>query len=227
MKKASFIFLFPVMTLFLLSLNAQAKDFKGVVTYKITIQGDDIPPEMMAFMPKVMTATIKGNMLRNEFSITTPMGAMNQIQIMNGDEKVVYHLMDMMGQKFYYKMTEQDINENMENEPKPDIQYVNETKTIAGYECKKAIITIDQDGKKNSFVIYYSPELGSASTNFDNAMFNGIDGLLMEFEANENGMIMKFEAIEVKKENVKDELFQVPAEYNETTPEELQRSFGG
>jgi hypothetical protein len=45
-----------------ITATAMSKDFKGVITYKISYPGLDIDPGMMAMMPKMATLTIKGDM---------------------------------------------------------------------------------------------------------------------------------------------------------------------
>lgn len=208
----------------LLSFNLQGKDFKGVVTYKITYPGAELTPQMQTMMPKMMTYYVKGDMAKTVID----MGNMGQqMQIMNGNSKTIYNLFDMMGQKFYTVTTKTEIEEELEKEPEPQIDYIDEIKEIAGYDCKKAVITIDENGEKNSFLVYYNSELGSKALNFDNPYFNDIDGLLMEFEMLEGQFKMKLEAVEVHKKNVKDSEFEIPEEFQEKTKEELRQSFGG
>ncbi len=61
---------------------AMAKDFKGVITYKISYPGMDMDASMAAMMPKLATMTIKDNMAKFEIN----MGSMgSQIEIINGE----------------------------------------------------------------------------------------------------------------------------------------------
>ncbi|MEA3478106.1 MAG: DUF4412 domain-containing protein [Bacteroidota bacterium] len=204
--------------------TASAKDFKGIITYKISYPGSELDAQTKAMLPKMLTYKIKGNLAKTEME----MGGMGrQMQIINGDEKVVYTLIDMMGKKITFKMTEEEINKELENEPNVTVDYFDETKEIAGYECKKAVINMDNDGTKSSFIVYYTDELGGQSLNFDNNMFKEIDGVLMEFEIIEGNMKMKMEAVSVKKENVPDSEFVVPDDFEEMTKEEMQNMFGG
>lgn len=223
MKKTFLTLLIAVAIVASIPFTLQAKDFKGIITYKISIEGTEVTPEMQAFMPKVMTYTIKGSMAKTEIN----MNMMKQTQIIDGDKKMVYSLFDMMGQKFYTKSTEEELDEKMETSSEPTVEFINETKEIAGYTCKKAIVTDEQDGKKISYIVYYAPELGSQALNFDNPLFKDIDGLLMEFEINEGGMKMKFEAIEVQKKNVSDSEFEIPEGYQEKSQDEIMNNFGG
>jgi len=225
MKQFTRIMLVVAIFALAITSNAIAKEFKGIITYKISYSGTDLDEQTKAMLPKMMIYKIKNNLVRTEMD----MGAMGkQIQIVNGDEKVVYNLMDMMGQKMVIKMTEEEINAEMENQPEVSIEHYSETKEIAGYECKKAVISYeDSDGSKTSFIVYYTDELGGSALNFDNPMFKDIDGVLMEFEMEQGQMKMKLEAVSVKKESVPDSEFVVPEGYRELTKEEMQNMFGG
>jgi GLPGLI family protein len=225
MKQMTRIMLVVAIFALALSGSATAKDFKGIITYKISYSGTDLDEQTKAMLPKMMIYKIRGNMGRTEMDL----GAMGkQVQIINGDEKVVYSLMDMMGQKMVIKMTEEELMEEAGKQPEFTIEQYDETKEIAGYECKKAVINFEtDDGSKNSFIVYYTEELGGKALNFDNPMFKDINGVLMEFEMEQGPMKMKLEAVSVKKENVPDSEFVVPEGYKELTREEMQNMFGG
>ena len=225
MKKISTLMLVLAIFALAFSNSTAAKDFKGVITYKISYSGTDLDDQTKAMLPKMMIYKIKNNLARTEMDMA---GMGKQVQIINGDEKVVYSLMDIMGQKMVIKMTEEDINEEMGKQPEFSLQQYDETKEIAGYECKKAVVSSeDESGNKTSFIVYYTEELGGSKLNFDNPMFKDINGVLMEFEMEQGSMKMKLEAVSVKKENVPDSDFEIPEGYKELTKEEMQNMFGG
>jgi GLPGLI family protein len=201
-----------------------AKGFKGIITYKISFPGSTINASTKAMLPKMMTYKIRDNFGRTEID----MGGMGkQIQIINGEEKIISMLYDLMGQKFCVTMSGEEIEKEMADKPKPTIEYVDETKEIAGYTCKKAIVTVEDNNRKNSFIVYYTNELGSNTLNFDNSLFKDIDGVLLEFEIDEGEMKMKLEAISVEKKNIPQSEFVVPEDYKVVTQDELKNMFGG
>jgi GLPGLI family protein len=209
----------------IMTSNSYAKGFKGIITYKISYPDMDLDPSAQAMMPKMMTFKIRENLGKTEIDIA---GMMKQIQIIDGENKIVYSLMEMMGQKFYFEMTEEEIKKEMEEEKiKSSVEIVDETKEIAGYKCKKAIITVEQEGDENTFVVYFTKELGTKDLNFDNNVFKDIDGVMLEFEINEGNMSMKLEAVSVDKKNVPMSEFEIPEDYEKTTKEELREKLGG
>jgi GLPGLI family protein len=203
------------------SLSGIAKDFKGVVTYKITLEGSAVTEEMKNMMPKTMTMMIKGNKSRSEMIMS--MG--KTISISDGDTKTTITLMDMMGQKIAIKSTTDEIMAELAKSPKVKVEVTSETKDILGYSCKKAVITNPEDDTE--IYVYFTEELGTKELNFDNPQFKDINGLMLEFEIPSEMFTMKFTAVSVEKKTVEDTEFVVPDGYQIKTKEEMQGMFGG
>src|ERR1017187_5215965 len=113
-------------------LTAQAQIKEGSVTYSVSVEG--MPPEQAAMMKGMeLSVSFKDKKSRADFSMT--MGT--TITVSDDDGSLM--LMDMMGMKQYVKMTKADIEKESKKSPEPKITYTEEKKTIAGYECKKAL----------------------------------------------------------------------------------------
>ena len=203
------------------SFAASAKEFKGVITYKITLSGSGVTDEMKNMMPKTMTMSIKGNKARSEMVMM--MG--KTVSITDGDAKETITLMDMMGQKIAVKSTSKEIEEELAKSPKTTVNVTGETKDILGYTCKKAIITFE--GEDTEIIVYYTEELGSSTLNFDNPQFKDINGVMLEFEMPNEQFSMQFVATSVEKKDVSDSDFTIPEGYQVKTREEMQGMFGG
>jgi GLPGLI family protein len=203
------------------SLAGNAKDFKGVITYKITIEGSSVTDELRAMMPKTMTLTIKGNIAKMDMV----MGMGKTSAITNADEKTSINMVDMMGQKYAVKSTSEDIAKEMENAKDYQVEFSNETKEIAGYNCKKAIVRHVSDGTE--IIVYYTEDLGTGAMNFDNPQFKDIKGIMLEFEMPNPEFSMHFIATTVEEKNVSDSEFTIPEGYQIKTKEEFQTMFGG
>jgi GLPGLI family protein len=211
-----------LLTVFLFSsFITPPKEFKGVVTYKITISGSGVTDEMKNYMPKTMTLSVKGNKSRSEMVM---MGG-KTVSISDGDTKTSIVLMDMMGQKIAVNSTTEEINAELEKGPKTSVKVTGETKDILGYTCKKAIISFE--GEDTEVIVFYTEELGTKALNFDNPQFKDIDGLMLEFEIPEEQFNMQFTAVTVEKTNVDDSQFTIPEGYQIKTKEEMKGMFGG
>ncbi|MCX6285645.1 MAG: hypothetical protein NTY96_00845 [Bacteroidetes bacterium] len=206
-----------------ISANAGGGKFEGVISYSITFPNSTLPAEQLAMFPKAMTLTVKGTNTRNES--VSAMG--NMVEITNFDKKFTVSLLNMMGKKLAIRKTLDEINQDISKEPKPSVQITNETKDISGYKCKKAVVTIEKNGKKNSFEIWYTNELGGREVNFGNPVYQDIDGMLMEFTFQERTLSMKYTVTKVEKKAVLDSSFEIPSDYTLTTEAELKNMFGG
>jgi hypothetical protein len=199
------------------------KSFEGLITYKITYPDNTFTESQMAMFPKILTVSIKGEKSRTD--IQTGMG--NTIEISDYTTKTKTTLLDMMGQKFAIRSTWEEIQKEMETEAKGQVQMTGESKMIAGYNCKKAIVTVDDKGTKYTFDVFYTSELGPQAANFDNPVYKDIDGVLLEFSMHTPQFTMKFTASAVEKKSVSSKDFEIPQDYTLTTKEELRSKFGG
>jgi len=209
-----------------LSANAQkGKVFEGKVIFDISYPGMELDATTASMLPKETVVFIKNDKQRTDMSMG--MGMTNST-IVDGKTKTAIVLMDIMGNKYSMKMTEETIKKQEAEMPEPKVKLLDETKEIAGYKCKKAeMIFEDAQTKDFSYFIYYTPEIGSKDLNWLTSQFKGIEGFLMEFETRQQGMTMKMSAREVVTESVPDSKFVIPADYKETSTEELQKMFGG
>jgi GLPGLI family protein len=207
------------------STSAQKK-FKGVINYTITYSGT-IDAATAAQQPKVMILSIYENLQK----MNIPLGPVNIDIITNGDSKTQITLLDIMGEKKYYKMTTEEIEAKIAEKPAAEIKYLDDTKTIAGYVCKKAEYTEkNDDGTSSTTTVYYTEELGGDALNYG-GQFNKLKGVPLEYVITASGIITTFSATEVKKGKVKDTDFLIPSDYVELTPEEkaqmIQQMTGG
>lgn len=224
MKKTIYLALIAFFVLNISNVQAaKKKEFTGKITYKISIQADDIPEEAKAMLPKTMSMHIGADKTKTE--LFTQMGMQSAIEDLNAKTKVA--LLDIMGQKFALYETTADIEAELSEAPKTTMEITDETKEIAGYVCKKAIAK-KADGSIYS-TAWFTDELEvHEGMNFSNPSFSQIKGVLLEFDVEAGGnMMMTFTALEVDKKKIKESVFEVPEGFKKTTRDELQSTFGG
>jgi hypothetical protein len=227
MKTALSIMLsFAAILFFSTNISAQkVKVFQGTVSYDITYPGATLTPAQKAQLPTTQDVTVKDCKTKTEM-ITGPV---TQASITDGTAKTETVLIDYMGTKYALKLTTAEITESLAKVTMPVVTITTDTKVIAGYTCKKAILTTtEEDGTITNDTIYYSDEIGCKDLNFS-TQFKDIPGTVLEYsmyvdqiEAN-----MKYTAKEVKKEKVSDNIFLIPSDYQEVTKEEFKKAFGG
>ncbi|MFI5163821.1 MAG: DUF4412 domain-containing protein [Bacteroidia bacterium] len=220
MKKFYLLFL-SLAAIAAFSFTSSTSDFEGKIVYSITVQADNLPPEAKAmFDGSEMTMYIKDAKSRTDMN----MGFQNTTTISDGKTKTTVLLMEIMGNK--YKIKNDDAKKDTAKKPEISVKYLDDTKEIAGYKCKKAEITFkDQSGEQQVTGIYYTEEITNhMSYDRRNSQFKDIKGMPLEYEMNaQRGMKMKMTATLVSKETVPASKFDIPTDYKETTMEDMQK----
>lgn len=206
-----------------ISLSTMITAQSGALTYAITIETDD--PEMQMVKAMLMNSQMEIYYSPKHTAITMRLGMMSATRTVSDlkAKKSVTIVESAMG-NFFAKST---IDDKVDLDPADDIEVklVNETKVIAGLECKKALVT-DSDG--NEYTIWYAPKLNFPILNrFDIAKNAKIPGAMVEFELAQQSFSMKFTLISYKDKIENQEVFNmsIPEGYTEMSPEVLQ-SFG-
>ncbi len=199
------------------------KPFEGVITYKITYPDSKFSESQLAMFPKVLTVSIKGSKSRTDLQMT----GMTTVTIADYVDKTSVSLMNMMGQKYAIKQTTAEIESKNAAEGQTTVVLSEETKVIAGYTCKKVVVTVNDDGAKSTFEAWYSSELGSKLANFNSPLYKDVDGGLLEFLMKNQEVSMKFTATSVEKKSLQAKDFEIPSDYTLTTEDELKSKFGG
>lgn len=212
-------FLVPAVALFTLSFILPGKSpvFEGKVVYSISYE--ELPAEYEAYvsmMPKEMTMYIKNEKARIEQN--TGMGTTITIVDKTKNETII--LMDMMGMKNAYKGASDEKKDG--STEKPVIKLSSETKTIAGYTCKRADVTTKVDNEEVTNTIWYTDQLPSGLTKG----VDGIDGFPMEYSVKASGMTMAMTVKSITAEKVPDSYFTIPDGYSVKSMDELQKMGG-
>lgn len=211
-----------------LSLNAQIKE--GSITYDMKMEG--LPPEQAAMI---------GDMeLKNTFKNGKSLSEMSSMMFTNQtviDDKGMTMLMEQMGNKMAVKQTKEEMEKEaakVKDKPAdPKIEYTNETKTIAGYECKKAIVTmlVGKDKKEEKMEIWYSDKFENPNKDGKGQGQNfmkGFKGLPFEFANAQGAMKFTFTAKAVSTDPIDDSKFNLSTEgYKMMTMDELKAMRGG
>ena len=217
MKK---IFLTAAVIVSMLAAQAQIKE--GSVTYSVSVDG--LPPEQASMMKGMeLNMFFKDKKSRVEFSSTM----MNTITVSDDDGSLT--LMDGMMGKNFIKMSKADMEKESKKNPEPKITYVEEKKTIAGYECKKAIVEVkDQKGETQKLNAWYCEKLPNNGGGRMGGQFKGLKGAPLEFESNQGPMKMKMTATKVSTTPVAESQFKVSTDgYTEIKADDLKKMQGG
>lgn len=204
---------------------------EGTVIYNMSIEG--LPPEQASMMGDMTMKIIwKGDKVYSEQS--SMMYEMKSVS----DENGTLILMDQMGNKYYMKIDPNDPKyKDKENEvPEYKVETTNETKKVAGYDCKKAIVYLkSKDGKEFKVDVWYSEKLPNfynkqkvtTKRNQGAAYLKGINGMPLEYSVPQGQITVRVTAKEINFNPVSDEVFKLSTEgYQLMGPEKMKKGGG-
>ena len=190
---------------------------EGVIEYNAEVVDQSHP--MAGLAPGSATVKFKGNRLQVEMST---MGIFNTIFISDPGKKTLTQMVKFMDIKNACIQTEADlVQDNKVYELK--LEEVKGTKKIAGYNCKKVKATY-VNNPSESFEVYYTQDLGLDSIN-NIGPYKQLKGMLMQYRLKKLGLEMCFTATAVKAEEIKEDVFEVPAFYKIVTRDEMEKLF--
>jgi GLPGLI family protein len=213
--KFSRFFLALVLSTAALLVNAQSK-FEGTISSEI--KATKVPAEMTgmeAMFSTSMTIATKGQMSKVE--ITNSM--QSSIIISNEETRNVIMLIDLMGSKYAIEdqLEEGETQNNLEfSFEGGKVEMTNETKTIAGYKCKKALFTSGDPEDTFSTEVWFTEDIAS------NDAKSSIPGMPMEYNMSVEGIEMHYLVTSVAKGGVSNSIFEIPAGYSKMTMAEFQ-----
>lgn len=189
------------------------------------------------------TTTIRNNDTRMTTTLLEIMGNKNGFYASDDEQAEMKKKMDSMMQARSKADTNQHTRTVSASTPaNVDIVYTEETKKIAGYTCKKAlVITTRLLGFKDTTIAWYSPEIKFQNLGYTGGLSgfgsivstsNGlekINGFVMRYEMKmrrNRQMIVEVTKIETGKDIAAKE-FEVPKDFDLKPMKEMQNMMGG
>lgn len=207
------------------------------------------------------TTYIKNDLVKTNYKSESFRGSMYR----NNSTKITTTIFEIMGNKQGFYSSDNDqaemakrMDSMMKERAKTDtnikprtrtvtfantIEYINETKKIAGYNCKKALIITDKLLSKDTLAVWYTPDVkfayvsstggtsgfGNLGGTAGNIPFDKIDGFVMMYERNMprgRKMEVKVTKIETEKE-IPDKEFEIPKDVEIKSMKEMTGRGGG
>ncbi|MBN8674160.1 MAG: DUF4412 domain-containing protein [Chitinophagales bacterium] len=176
MKKITAISLIIVAGMLSSVLHAQKRLTEATISYDIVINTNNEQPQAADLLDGATSVIyLKGNSSRSE--MISSLGT--QSTIIDGKTGNVTVLKDYGEQKYMINMTAANWKESNKKYEGIVFTYVEEYKTIAGYNCQKAIGKL---ADSTSFTVYFTKELVPVNKDFQYLNKN-LPGLAMQYEA--------------------------------------------
>ncbi len=186
---------------------------QGKVSYTVTYDLDAEKQQMAAMLPTNVDVYFKSGKSCAE----TSGGMISQRIITESNAGDSYALMELMGEKVAIKTTRGEAVSKISANGTPEVNITKETKDIAGYKCTKAIISFKN---QPSFDVWFTTELEGVNGGY--ARYEGIEGMMLQYEVKVDGIGMKYTCTSVTELDVDDAKFVVPQDYRTITMADLQ-----
>lgn len=229
MKKQISLWLAVIMLFGAIATFAQ-KPFAGTITFAWSAEGTDDPNVAAQLAELSQEVILLGN---NTKTVLNQMGV-GIINITNGDYKLVTTVIDIPGYgKYYVEQDENEVKKKFETS-KMDFNYKDETKTIAGYNCKKVVVKVTdlETDEEDEIVLWVTDELMTGDyVNF--STYPGLKGyplgieMKKEIDGEEVTLVQKASAVTPSKK-IKSTEFLRPSDAKDIkdAPAELKQMFG-
>jgi GLPGLI family protein len=215
----SYILISLVLSIFLLSSCGDdvAKGKEGVLHFELTyLDGENANP-VITFLPNNMTYKFKNN--KSVQRVEGWGGVFKMVGISDSKKDSVTALLKILGEKYKYQCKLGDDSFGYAPLDGIKIEYVEGTKEIAGFACKKAIGKY----KDQEYELYYTNDIKIKNANW-NTPFKGIDGVLLEYKVSMFNINTLIRATELERIKVDESEFDIPEGYTSVDKKKIEES---
>jgi GLPGLI family protein len=212
--------IFYSILLLLVSFSTNAQLTEGHFTYSIEMKSDN--PDMQMAIGMMQGSSMDLYVMGTKTRVDMKMGTMMEISTITDQSDKVLMLMGGMLGKNAIVTTISELEKNKADYTEPTLTLIDETKTINGFICKKALLT-DADGNESLFWYTEDIVVSKKGQSYLNA---NVPGFPLEYSINVNGMTMSLNIKDIVKKLDKNQKknfeIKIPEGYQEMTLDQLQ-----
>lgn len=180
---------------------------EGEIHYKIRyVDRDAVLPDDL--MPDNMIVKFKNDKILME--IMSPIGNNGVYNIIDPEQKQISTFFRIMGMKYYYVGTTEEVSPGIDPLPDMKIEYTDKVSRILDFECRKVIVTLPE--RDLYYELWYTDEIDIDSPNLSSP-FEAIDGVLMNFFFYMGDIIIEFDAEAIYLKDIPDKSFETKENY--------------
>ncbi len=192
---------------------------EGIIEYEVSYPKMDKKNFMLDFMPKKMILKFKDNKYKT--SLTAGMGMFKTNFVINPDENEISQMVKLINKKYILTLKDDEIVNSIDNLPAFHIEQTGETKNILNFNCKKAIITVDNESN-DAFPVFYTDKIEIENPNSTN-QFQGINGVMLKYQYEKYNICMQFKAKSITFTEVEDKEFDIDEKYEAVSEVEMDK----
>ncbi len=197
--------------------HSQGVITEGKIVYEISFPDMELDKAYKDLNPTGSVVYFKNDVSRTELTVGK---GLHTATILNASSGEMVTLTDMMGTKNAMIIEGEGIGKAKNKSKAADatIEYFDDTKEIAGYSCKKAIIKTENSS--SPVYVFYTDKIHSIMQ--INRDWNNFNGFPLQYTLEMNGIVMMMTAISVSSEKVADSYFLIPSDYQIITAEQMR-----
>mgnify|MGYP003393109226 CR=1 FL=1 len=199
---------------------------EGVIEYDLSFPDYDPNGLMAGMLPEKTTLTFTEN--KQVAELSAGMGLFRTSMIADNDERKLDYQLSVLSKKLVAHLQQRDMLIFNKGSIAMTILRTEETDTIAGYPCHKAVAifnSIDQP----EIELWYTDRINMEDPNWFGP-FADVPGVLMRYEVVQYGMRMRLDAVAVEPGPIDPTKFKVRPDHRQVTPDvlnnELQELLG-
>ncbi|MDB4061587.1 hypothetical protein N8371_09640 [Vicingaceae bacterium] len=191
---------------------------EGKIEYDVSYPNISEDNFMLDLLPKNMTTTFVDNSYRSD--VVAGMGIFKTSIICNAEKEKLIHSIKMLQTKYASELSKEDFKKFNPAFNEVEVTFTDESKDIAGYNCKSADAKVLGDSVW-TFKVFYTDEINIENVNAYTP-FKPIKGVLMEYELLSNNVLMKFTATKVIQEDIDVSVLSLEEDYEMVEPNKLK-----
>ena len=190
---------------------------EGTIEYKVSFPEISDESITATLLPETMIYSFKENQFASFFEAAG--GVFKNKIIANRTNKRVDHELKVFRKQIKVMMDETDVLQMLADYPKMTVIKTDDTDSIAGLPCKKALIVFEEV-EIPEIEVYYTNEIKMDTPNWC-TQYHEIEGVLMAYEIEEFGIRMRLEATSVDPSEVSPELLSPDEGYQSISRDEM------
>lgn len=184
---------------------------EGVIEYDVSYPKIEEGSILADLLPNKMTMSFKDNVFMTDLTAGFGMFKMNVISF--GEDREIAQMVKLINKKYVVKYDEEKIGVTNSREPGVKIELTENMKEIAGFKCKEAIVTIDNEAGEK-YTVYYTDEIHIDQPNWFTQLPE-IEGVMLEYQVERYDLCSRFTATKVIAQEIDESIFEIPEDYEE------------
>ncbi len=181
---------------------------EGEIIYSIEYLNLKKDALILNVLPETMRIAFKNN--NTSARIEAGFGVFSMKQIYNAEKKTYSILLKIWNKKYVNEQKAEIVQKHFEKLHKTVVEPIDDKKIIINYNCQKAITYFSHIGK--AVEVFYTNDIPIDHPNAHNH-YNGIDGVLMDFQLKVGEMHMRMLAKEICWKKIENSTFEIPPDY--------------